>query len=202
MRNYMIRTTSRPGRWWRQAPWSSNRLMRPSDRLLSSLVIAAFVVGTLAVPISAAVGTSVYASGRARIEQQHNTYRQWNGAVATASPVVPAIPMGPDTEIISATRKVVTWTMNGTSRTEPLIAHYDARAGDTITVWTNDNGVQVQPPAETSTAAVDGVTAAIALFGAAVLAMRVLIFAARTIVDWHNDRMWDAEWKNKFQQQA
>ena len=175
---------------------------------MSALVIAAVVVGTLAVPVSAAVGTSVYASGRARIEQQHSNYRQWNGTVATtsptdqANPMVEEIPMRPETKGISAGRKVVTWNMNGTSRTEPLIARYGTRAGDTITVWTNDQGTQVQPPAETSTAAVDGVTAAIVFFGATVLAMRVLILAARTIVDWHNDRMWDLEWKNKFQQQT
>jgi hypothetical protein len=182
--------------------------MRPSDRLLSSLVIAAVAIGTLAVPVSAAIGTSIYTSGRARIEQQHNTYQQWNGTVATTTSPdsvtdeVPVIPTAADTTVVSATRRVVTWTMNGISRTEPLMDHYGARTGDTVTVWTNDDGDQVEPPAETSIAAADGVTAAIALFGATVLAMRVLISAARTIIGWHNNRMWDLEWKNKFQQQA
>ncbi len=32
MRKDLIHTAGRPTRWWNQAPWSSNRLMRPSDR--------------------------------------------------------------------------------------------------------------------------------------------------------------------------
>lgn len=208
MRSYLIRSITRPIRWWNQVPWSSNRLMRPSDRLLSSLIIAACAIGALGIPVSAAIGTSVYTSGRARIEQQYNTYRQWNGTVANTSPSVPstpeipANPIGAETKVAGAARKVVTWTVNGNSRTEPVIAHFGAHAGDTIKVWTNGNGDQVPPPPETSIAAVDGVAAAIVLYGATVFAMCMMISAARTMIGWHNDRMWDMEWKNKFQQQA
>lgn len=182
--------------------------MRPSDRVLSSLIIAAVAIGALGIPVSAAVGTSVYASGRARIEQQYTTYRQWNGTVAHTSPSVPsapeipASPMGSQTKIAGAAKKVVTWTMNGNSRTEPMIAQFGAHEGDTITVWTNGNGDQVQPPPETSIAAVDAVAAAIMLYCATVFAMCVMISAARTLIGWHHDRRWDTEWQRIFQKQA
>ena len=190
MRKDLIHTAGRPTRWWNQAPWSSNRLMRPSDRIWSSLVIAAVAIGTLAIPVAAAVGTSVYASGRARIEQQQHVDSQWSGTVSP-DPV-------PGTKDMGAARKVVAWTMNGTARTEPLVAHFSARPGNTIAVWTNATGDQVPPPPQTSSTAVDGIAAAITLYCASVLAVHGILTAARTLISWRNGRAWDAEWSGAF----
>nr|WP_094273859.1 hypothetical protein [Rhodococcus sp. OK302] len=182
--------------------------MRPSDRFLSSLVIAAVAIVALAVPVSATMGTSTYTSDRARIEQEYSTYQEWNGTVVqsngttpSAPPVVPAAPEIAANDVGGA-KKAVTWTMNGTSRTEPLIAHFGAQVGDTITVWTNGKGDQVQPPPETSIAAVDGVAVAIVLWGAVTLTMYLMVAVARNLIALHNHRMWDLEWKNKFQQHS
>ncbi|MCJ0903325.1 hypothetical protein [Rhodococcus sp. ARC_M6] len=176
--------------------------MRPSDRLLSALIIAAIAVVALAIPVSATIGTSVYSSDRARIEQEHSTYQEWNGTVVSTPPAPPATPDIKAIKDVGPAPKAVTWTMNGAPRTEPLIAHYGAKIGDTITVWTNDNGDQVQPPTETSIAAVDGVAAAVVLCGAITLAMHLMVAVARNLIGRHNARMWDAEWKKKFQQHS
>ncbi|MDI9914464.1 hypothetical protein [Rhodococcus sp. IEGM 1379] len=176
--------------------------MRTSDRLLSALIIAAIAVVALAIPVSATIGTSVYSSDRARIEQEHSTYQEWNGTVVSTPPEPPAIPDITATKDVGAAQNAVTWTMNGAPRTEPLIAHYGVKIGDTITVWTNDKGGQVRPPTETSTAAVDGVAAAVVLCGAIAVTMYLMVAVARNLIGRHNARMWDAEWKNKFQQHS
>lgn len=195
MRRDLIRTAIEPSHWWNQAPWSSNQLMRPSDRLWSSLVISAVAIGALAVPVAAAVGTSVYASGRARIEQQHNVYSQWSGTVSATPGVSVDGIFG--AKATTGSRKDVTWTMNGISRTEPMTAHFDARPGETITVWTDEAGDQVPPPPQTSIAAVDGIAAAITLYSATILSTHVTLSAAGSLIRWYNDRAWEKEWLSK-----
>ncbi|MFI7166797.1 hypothetical protein ACIBM3_30515 [Rhodococcus erythropolis] len=168
--------------------------MRISDRLLATVAIMAVALALLAIPLSATIGTSVYASDRARSEQQHNTYEQWRGTVTTTSQTAPA------TKEVGAAQKVATWTMNGTERTEPLIDHFSASPGDTITVWTNNDGGQVRPPMDTSLAAFDGVASAVVLCCAAIFGLYITVRITRVFIHRRNLRTWDREWNDMFEQ--
>lgn len=190
MRDRGIHGTSRPRRIWRCAPWSTNSLMRTSDRFLAALAISAVVAALMAIPLAATVGTSVYASDRERSEQQHNTYDRWNATVTTSSPANPA------TKDIPTGQKVVTWAMNGTERTEPLIDHFSARPGQTITVWTNSDGEQVRAPMETSLAAVDGIAAAVLLCCATIFGLFLTVRIAQAWITHRNLNTWEKEWRD------
>jgi len=166
--------------------------MRTSDRFLATLAIAAVVVALMAIPLAATVGTSVYASDRAQSEQQHNTYDHWSGTVTTSSPA--SSPANPATKEVGTAQKVVTWTMNGTERTEPLIDHFSARPGETITVWTDSDGEQVRAPMETSLAAADGIAAAVLLCCATIFGLHLAVKIARTWITYRNLHTWEKEW--------
>lgn len=193
MREHAVREISRSRRLWRRAPWSSNSLMRISDRLLATVAILA-AAALLAIPLSVTIGTSVYASDRARSEQQHKTYEQWRGTVTTTSQT------GPATNGVGAAQKVATWAMNGTERTEPLIDDFSASPGETITVWTNSDGKQVRPPMNTSLAAFDGVASAVVLCCAAIFSLYITVRITRAFINRRNLRTWDREWNDMFEQ--
>ncbi|MGR6584827.1 Rv1733c family protein (plasmid) [Rhodococcus qingshengii] len=192
MRDHARREVSPLRRLWRCAPWSANSLMRTSDRFLAALAIAAVVVALLAIPLSATVGTSVYASDRARSEQQENTYDRWSGTVMTWSTA--SSPANPAIKEVGTTPKVVTWTMNGTERTEPLVDHFSARPGETITVWTNSDGEQVRAPMDASLAAVDGIAAAVLLCCAMIFGFYLAAKTAGTWIAYRNLHTWEKEW--------
>lgn len=177
--------------------------MRTSDRFLAALAITAVAAALLAIPLSATAGTSVYASDRARSEQQHNTYDHWNATVTTSSPASP--PANPVTKEVGTAQKVVTWTMNGTERTEPLIDHFSARPEETVTVWTNSDGEQVRAPMDTSIAAADGIAAdgiaaAVLLCCAMIFGLYLAVKIAQAWIMHRNLHTWETEWHDIVEQ--
>ncbi|BCI54041.1 membrane protein [Mycolicibacterium litorale] len=161
-------------------------LVRAVDRVEASVVALAVVVAILAVPIAAAIGTAVHDSRSDHYAGQAQTRRSVTATITH----VPDIPPFSRTGTIAAP---VEWWNDGTRHTGTAQVRATAAQGDTVELWVDPDGTREFPPAPTSRAAVEGVTAAVAVWvsvaaGVAILATLVQLACDRIrFTGWQHD---------------
>ncbi|MGE2717969.1 Rv1733c family protein [Mycolicibacterium litorale] len=160
-------------------------LVRGIDRVEAVVVALAFVVAVLAVPIAGAIGTAVHDSRSDHYAGQAETR---HGVTATITRVPEAPPFS-RTGTITAP---VEWWADGTQHTATAQVPATASEGDPVELWIGANGAQAFPPAPTSRAAVEGVTAAVAIWISVAAAAAILA----TVVQLACDRIRFAAWQH------
>ena len=129
---------------WRFARlFSLNPLVRISDRIEALVVVLAMAMALAAVPIAAAVGTSVYDSrSRLYAEQAQNSHVV--SATITDHKVVHRESLGPMVTVIGE------WSAAGNEHTGPVSAPPGVKTGDAIDIWVDEDGSHVGPPPRTA----------------------------------------------------
>jgi hypothetical protein len=161
-------------------------LVRTIDRVEALMLVLAVVVSLLSAPIAAAVGTAVYDSNRdLYAEQARNRH-----AVAATVTDVPASP-----PISRSGERTVTarWSVDGAEHTGTVKTQSTTAAGDSITIWVDNNGAQVSAPPSTTRAAAEAVVAAVAIWVSVIAAAATVHAITRAVCDrlrftgWQHD---------------
>lgn len=170
---------------WKAVLWLFGRtaLVRASDRVEASVLVLAVVVWLLAFPIVATAGVAVYDSRRLIYAEEVHT-RQTVTATVTESP---AAQQDPSLRTVEAQ-----WSAGGAEHIGQVEARSIAQPGDTIKIWVDRNGVQVDEPTPTNHAAVEAVTVA-ALIWIGVAAAATAVYAGTRIVC---DRIRGTRWQH------
>lgn len=176
---------SRAVRIARLAPWNPNPLMRPIDRLLSSIQILTFTVCLLAVPIAGAVGTETYTGAAERIRQTTATEVLAPATVST-DPVL-------DAETHAA-HAIVRWNWHGQEQSARCEVPRTAARGDRVTVRLDSTGHLTTGPADHRAAVASGINAAIYVLVIAWVGSIVTVRATRWLVFHRHSADCDREW--------
>ena len=168
--------TMRLPRWFIFELVSRNPLVRRSDRIEALVLVLAVVVSLLAVPVAGAVGTAIYDSRRDVYAEQAHT-RHITTATITGDIAA---------QKISRTGDATTqarWSAFGTDHSGAVKAPLTSKSGDHVAIWVDDNGVLADKPTPTSRAAVDAVTAAVAMWASVTASAAILLAGTRAVCD-------------------
>jgi hypothetical protein len=170
-------------RWWIQV-FGRNPLVRPSDRIEVLVLSFAVLVTVVAIPVAAAIGTSVH-DARACVYAEEALTRHQVTATAIEDGVVVVQP--PDISFTARAR----WTASG--REDSGVVEWLGRAkiGDQQAIWVNDAGENVGPPTSPSRADGDAVAIAILVWFGVAGASAGLVYVVRRWLDRCRYAQWD-----------
>ncbi len=171
--------------WWVGA-LGRNALVRRSDRIEAIAVVLAVLFSVLAIPVAAAIGTSVH-DQRARTYAQEAQNRHQVTATATA-----------DGHAAAQLRTIVffaeaTWSEAGRTHRGDVEWPGRAKAGDHQTIWVNDKGDLAAPPSPSSRADSEAVSVALVVWLAVTEAAAGLAYLVRHRLDRRRYAQWDRE---------
>lgn len=178
-------------RLWRLGPWSRNPLVRPCDRFESVLVLFVVVVVLLMVPFAAAYGTATFT----RLDAQARADR-------AASQQIPAVLMEDSLPGAAAVANQshhtifhaqAQWSVQNMAHTGDVPAPTGARAGETVSVWIDENGELVSAPASSTEIAATAVSTAIVAWVVGAIGGGVALCGAHVAITRHRLAHWDAE---------
>lgn len=175
------------GRWWCVRALGRNRLARATDRIEAVAVLLAVMVVFIAIPIVAAIGTSVH-DARVRAYSEEAQTRHTVAAIAVADSSAVAHPTFVDFTVR------VKWSAEGADHIATLNYDQPVRAGEAIDVWVDDTGAHSGPPAPAARAGFDAVGVAVASWAAVIAAAAGITLAIR----WTLDRRRYAEWEREI----
>ncbi|APA98378.1 Rv1733c family protein [Nocardia seriolae] len=178
-------------RLWRLRPWSSNPLMRTSDRWESVLRLLVVVVALLMIPIAGAAGTIAYGGATTRIGAERAA-KVHISATAQADAVQTVAP-GP---YRAARYQVpVRWVRDGTESTVVLTLDEPVKAGAAVPLWIGADGKRTDPPPGPEAAAYEGIGTGLLVLGLTLaLALFALSGLDALLARLHGAR-WEAEWR-------
>ena len=168
--------TVRLPRWPIFGLFRRNPLLRASDRIEALAVALAVMVLLLAVPVAAAVGTAVHDSRRDVYAQQHHARHR---VTATITDDTAAQHISRTNTATMAAR----WSAAGAEHTGAVTAHSAPKPGDHVAIWVDHNGALTDEPTPTTRAAVDAVTAALAMLAGVTAAAGILLAGTRAVCD-------------------
>lgn len=172
---------------WRFARlFSLNPLVRMGDRIEALVVVLAMAMALAAVPIAAAVGTSVYDSrSRLYAEQAQNSHEV--SATVTDHKVIHDESLG---RMVTVTAQ---WFAAGNEHNGPVSAPPGVKTGDSIDIWVAEDGSHVGPPPKT--AYDEAVAFAAATWFIVAIAAGVLVAGTRAALN----RARHARWEDDFE---
>jgi len=162
-----------PQRVWNMRPWRSNPLMRASYRVESVLHCGAIVLIALAVPIAAALGTTNYT---VHVHQSDLAGAAFHSVRATLdADVDPG-------DMVSGVMTVPShWNYADKTHSGAAIVDANAKAGDHLSIWVDNNGNQTAHPPTHSEALPDAIALSFGVFG---------LFTAFILMLWHGLGWW------------
>ncbi|MBF6210467.1 hypothetical protein IU433_01530 [Nocardia puris] len=182
-------TTARAGllrRTCRRAGLDRNPMRRREDRVQSWTALLLVTLFLALIPVVAGtLGTSVYHTETVAAQQRLAELRRIDATVVEVGKAPLYAPITP---------AKVSWVdEHGNTRVAEHRATSLVREGATVSVWLDDGGRVVEPPAETRPLSRAVVLCAAVVFGAFVMfaSVYVLLVAA---LDRRRSRRWEAEW--------
>ena len=136
------------GRYWWTRVAGRNPLVRRTDRIQAWLCILAGLINILAIPVVAAIGTSVH-DARVSFYAEQAKHRH---AVAATALEDSRPEVGPGPADVSLFVRA-SWSDGGSSHVDVVKWPDEATAGDQTDIWVDDAGGLVDPPASPSRAA-------------------------------------------------
>lgn len=174
--------TVRLPRWRFARLFSLNPLVRMSDRVEALVVVLAMAMALAAVPIAAAVGTSVYDSrSRLYAEQAQNSHVV--SATITDHNVIHRESLGPNVTVIGQ------WSAAGNEHAGPVSAPPGVKTGESIDIWVGEDGSHVGPPPRT--AYDEAVAFAAVTFVGLALAAGALVVGTRAALNRARHARWE-----------
>ncbi|HVW43242.1 MAG TPA: hypothetical protein VHC18_18020 [Amycolatopsis sp.] len=178
-------------RLWRLLGAGRNPLARAGDRLEAWLVVFAAVVAVTAIPIALTVGTEVRAGALATAEAQRATRTPSEAVLlATAPDVAPS-----EYTVRTTTWVDAVWRLpDGSERTGQISATVGTPAGTHVPIWIDQAGDATTPPMTASNATGLGLSAAALVWVGVLVALSMLVWLVRTLLDRRHAAAWTREW--------
>lgn len=161
-----------------------NPLVRTADRVEALLLVFAFVVSIVAVPVAAAVGTAVHDS-RSRVYAAQAQIRQQVTATITGDSDAGRNLSGPT---VAAPAR---WVVAGTERTGLVVVDRNAKPGDRVDIWVDEQGIPVGKPVVSATD--EAVATGLAIWFGVVIAAATLFGTARVLLDRKRHAGWQRD---------
>ncbi|OBA76837.1 hypothetical protein A5641_21700 [Mycobacterium sp. 1554424.7] len=162
-----------------------NPLVRTADRVEALLLVFAFVVSIVALPVAAAVGTAVYDS-RSRVYAAQAQTRQQVTATITGD-------SDADRQLSSArVAAPARWVVAGTERTGLVVVERNSKPGDRVDIWVDEQGMPVSKPVFSPVD--EAVATGTAIWFGVVIGAAALFGMARVLID----RKRHAGWQRDF----
>jgi hypothetical protein len=159
-----------------------NRLIRRSDRIEALILVLAVVFSVVSVAFAAAIGTAVYDSRRQAYAEQADSRHAVTATVTETGDAQPT--SRPNRQSSTDTRTVqARWFAAGAEHTGTVTAPSTAKTKDFIEIWVDQSGKHVGVPQATSHAAVEAVSAAVAVWISVAAAAAVVFTGTRTVCD-------------------
>jgi hypothetical protein len=170
-------------RWWTQV-FGRNPLVRPSDRIEFLVLSFAVLVAVVAIPVAAAIGTSVH-DARTQLYAEEALTRHQVTATATEDGVIVVQP--PHISFTARAR----WTASGREHSGVVAWSDRAKIGDQQSIWVNDAGQDVGPPTPPSRADRDAVVITFVVWFGVACASAGLVSVVRRWLDRWRYAQWD-----------
>jgi hypothetical protein len=174
-------------RSWVLRLFGRHPLVRVSDRIEAFATALAVLVAVLAVPVVAAIGTSVHDS-RARFYAEQMSSRHQ----VTATAVEDSAMLVRSNTVSFVVR--ARWNASGANHVSTIAWPERAKAGDQTNIWVDAHGDNANVPAAPGQAGLDAVGAAVSLWLGIVFAAAAFAFVVR----WRLDRVRFAAWDREL----
>lgn len=173
-------------RLWVARPWNSSPLLTGRHRFEATVCLFVALGALFAIPFVATIGTEVYSTRSAAIEQAIRDSRSVS-AVLTSAPDASA-------GTIAVYSADATWTVDGQKHSGSVVTDANAAVGDKVDVWINAAGDQVPPPGQPSQAVGDGIAVAVMVWIGVVAVGSGVAAATHYSTRRVQLRRWEREW--------
>lgn len=189
----MLRYPSLPVRLWRRRPWSTNPLMRGSDRLESAVWLVAVLVMSAVIPLAGAAGTAEYTSAAERIRAENAT----KSAVTAVVLAEPRRITDAEAEqaVIARFEAPVRWVHEGREHTAAVEVSAAAKPGDRLPIWIGGDAALTTPPQPSAAAVFSAAAVAVGLLIEVWIGAMALAWFAGALLNVRRRRRWDREWR-------
>lgn len=179
----MLTFLSRELRAWRIMHASSNRLVRPMDRLETTLLLVLSLVALLGLLVALTVGGDTYATSLARLDDQAPRH-------SVSAKVISVATQGDDATVVAWRNPA------GHQVTETVDREELDRVGRTRVLWLDASGTLTEPPETVADAVMRGIGSGGAVAVVCALGWWVSTWIVRTLTDRHRARLWDRQWRD------
>jgi hypothetical protein len=173
-------------RWRVLRVFSRNPLVRMTDRLETIVVALALVVGLVAAPFACTLGNVVHDADIRTYTEQSRTRH-----VVTATVIEGAAP-GAASDGGGST-VMARWSANGVEHIGTIASDRAVKDKETVKIWVDSSGNEVDPPTPPSRAVIDAVAVVIVAWMAGGTILAALTSAARSRLDRKRDDQWERE---------
>lgn len=180
-------------RLWRQLHTGDNPLVRRWDRAEKRLLACCAVLALLAVPVLAAIGSTVHAQQLAIVAHQQASRAPTVAVLLDDAPAPGRTGRG----VHGTTEVRASWTSADGSVWEGEVpAPYGAKKGTEVDIWLDANGDLASRPSTHVDAAALAIGTAAGTWLAFVSILAVVFWAVRTSLNRARYAEWDREWQH------
>ncbi|MDT8913657.1 hypothetical protein [Amycolatopsis sp. PS_44_ISF1] len=189
----MSLTGDRLRRWWRLLVPRRDSVARPSDRVQAVLLLVAVAIGLVALPVSAAVGSELYAR-QMQVSAEQHAQRSPVIAVLLADSVA-ATPGGRVDLPGGSVAADATWqTPDGSTHTGRVRSRTGMHRGDEVPIWIDRSGHPADAPLSSGTVLADAVSAGAGLWSVICLVLASGYGLAVAGLNRRRLARWQQEW--------
>lgn len=191
----MFGTTTSGSALWLALQPDGNPLIRPSDRRQARLAAAVIALALIAAPLIAAYGFTYHASLTDRAAAQQQGRYQVDAELVDKAPASQQ-PAAAAWQAPRQATALAAWTTRDGQRHEaeiPVAA--GTSAGETVTIWVNDEGTRTGAPLTTNQTAAAAVMTTIGIWLIFVAALAGIYVLMRIRLDRARYAEWEREWR-------
>ncbi|WP_101949607.1 hypothetical protein [Mycobacterium sp. 3519A] len=177
--------------WWLRALVRGNPLLRRSDRIEAFVLVLAVLLAIVAIPVAAAVGTSVHEERLRLYAEQAQTRHQ---VMANAVGEGQVVPNHRSVAFVAE----ATWTDAGIPHQGVVPWSGKAEIGDKQRIWVDDHGDYVGPPSSPGRATAEAVAVSFLILLGVVELAAASVHLIRRRLDDRRFALWERE-INEFQ---
>ncbi|MEV0246318.1 hypothetical protein AB0H76_07015 [Nocardia sp. NPDC050712] len=181
-------------RMWRLRPWSTNPLMRASDRCEVLVRLLAALAVLAAVPLAGAAGTAAYSAAATRLGAENAT-KVAVTAVIVQPPQQVAARLNQSGASLDVFTAPVRWTWQDRSGTATIGVPGSGVPGDEVRIWLGPDGNPADAPLPTSAAASEGIAAGLMVLCVTWAGALALVCLTTWSVGARRAAHWAREWR-------
>ncbi|MFJ8962522.1 hypothetical protein ACIRG5_24350 [Lentzea sp. NPDC102401] len=171
-----------------------NRLATTGDRVEGAVLALGLAVTVLTVPFAGATGSEIYAHQRSLVDVEQASRHETDAVLIEDAPET--IGSSERGGVVEAVPVLARWRLtDGSAKQGEVQAHYDSKAGATVTIWIDESGNPSDPPMTPEGAAIDAIVLALLLWSGVVGSMVLLYLATRFVHSRIRSQRWAREWE-------
>ncbi len=172
-----------------------NPLRRPIDRMAAGISVLLLVAALIAIPASVLFGTALHTGLTQQAAESAATTRQVTAMLTTAPELSAPASEAYSQDALGSTA-VAEWRTGPAQQphTETIQVPADSSVGDTVTVWVDQAGNRVPPPASAGSVTASAIFAAVLVLLVIELTCIALIVGTQHFARRVCMRAWEREW--------